>query len=214
MYDYIKDPLEIEVESFRLIRELTALDQYDEAQQQLVMRLVHTCGDPAVVDDLVMSANAVAVGQQCAADQAHSAVICDVEMVRHGITRRYQEEPPKCFLIDDQTTALAQSRGETRSMAAVELWRPYLANSVVIIGNAPTALFRLLEILHSESVRPALIIGMPVGFVGAAESKEALIDFANTHQQPFMTLRGRRGGSALASSAWNALLRLSRGIRF
>ncbi len=212
MYKYEKDPHAIEVESFRQIRALTQLEQYSADEAQVAMRLVHTCGDPSLVDDLYLSANAVSAGLAAASDKA--TVLCDVEMVRHGLTRRFQEGVVHCFLNEEQVPALAKAKGETRSMAALELWQPYLSNSVVIIGNAPTALFRLLEMIAAGADKPALIIGMPVGFVGAAESKAALITAADELGLNVISLTGRRGGSALAASAWNGCLRLSRGIRF
>ncbi len=212
MYEYEKDPHAIEVESFRQIRELTDLSSFTTDEAQLVMRLIHTCGDPSLIDDIFLSKQAVSSGLKAAADK--SVVLCDVEMVKQGLTRRFQDSPVHCFLNDERVPALAKSKGETRSMAALELWQPHLKDSVVIIGNAPTALFRLLEMIAAGADKPALIIGMPVGFVGAAESKEALIEASDRMNLNVMSLRGRRGGSALSASAWNACLRLSRGVRF
>ncbi len=212
MYTYEKDPHAIEVESFRQIRALTNVDALSADEAQVAMRLIHTCGDPSLIDDIYLSTDAVSAGLNAASNQA--PVLCDVEMVKQGLTRRFQEAPVHCFLNDERVPALAKAKGETRSMAALELWQPYLKDSVVIIGNAPTALFRLLEMIAAGADKPALIIGMPVGFVGAAESKEALITAADTMGLNVMSLRGRRGGSALSASAWNACLRLSRGIRF
>ena len=212
MYEYEKDPHAIEVESFRQIRALTDLSALNADEAQVAMRLVHTCGDPSLLDDLFLSKQAVSSGLQAATDKA--VVLCDVEMVKQGLTRRFQESEVHCFLNDERVPALAKSKGETRSMAALELWQPYLKDSVVMIGNAPTALFRLLEMIAAGADKPALIIGMPVGFVGAAESKDALIDAADSMNLNVMSLKGRRGGSALSASAWNACLRLSRGIRF
>lgn len=211
-YHYEKDPHAIEVESFRQIRALTNLSALTADEAQVAMRLIHTCGDPSLIDELFLSKHAVSCGLNAATKKA--TVLCDVEMVKQGLTRRFQVSPVHCFLNDPQVPALAQSKGETRSMAALELWQPYLKDSVVIIGNAPTALFRLLEMIAAGADKPALIIGMPVGFVGAAESKDALIDAADSMNLNVMSLRGRRGGSALSASAWNACLRLSRGIRF
>ena len=212
IYDYEKDPHAIEAESFRQIRTLTQLDALNADEAQVAMRLVHTCGDPSLIEEIYLSSQSVAAGLKAATRQ--STVLCDVEMVKQGLTKRFQEGPVHCFLNDEQVPALAKAKGETRSMAALELWQPHLKNSVVIIGNAPTALFRLLEMIDAGADKPALIIGMPVGFVGAAESKEALIEAADSMNLNVMSLRGRRGGSALAASAWNACLRLSRGVRF
>lgn len=212
MYEYEKDPHAIEVESFRQIRALTELSALTADEAQVAMRLIHTCGDPSLIDDIFLSKHAVASGLNAATEKA--TVLCDVEMVKQGLTRRFQESPVHCFLNDERVPARAKSKGETRSMAALTLWQPYLKNSVVIIGNAPTALFRLLEMIAAGADKPALIIGMPVGFVGAAESKDALIEASDIMGLNVMSLRGRRGGSALSASAWNACLRLSRGIRF
>lgn len=212
MYEYEKDPHAIEVESFRQIRELTDLNSLTADEAQVAMRLIHTCGDPSLIDDIFLSEQAVSSGLQAATNK--SVVLCDVEMVKQGLTRRFQESSVHCFLNDERVPELAKSKGETRSMAALELWQPHLKDSVVIIGNAPTALFRLLEMIAAGADKPALIIGMPVGFVGAAESKDALIEAADSMKLNVMSLRGRRGGSALSASAWNACLRLSRGVRF
>jgi precorrin-8X/cobalt-precorrin-8 methylmutase len=134
-------------------------------------------------------------------------VLCDVEMVREGVTKRMRESPPICFLNDDRVAELARDKGETRSMAAVELWKPVLADSLVLIGNAPTALFRLIEVLQSCEARPALIVAMPVGFVGAAESQQLLWDCHRELGVDCITLLGRQGGSAVTSASCNALLR-------
>ena len=129
----------------------------------------------------------------------------------HGITKRMRETEPLCYLNDDRVPALARERGETRSMAALELWRNDLEGSLVLIGNAPTALFRLLEMLEAGAARPALIIAMPVGFVGAAESKQALWDAHRALGVECITLLGRQGGSAVTAASCNALLRCLRG---
>lgn len=211
-FNYIKDPLAIEQESFRRIRALTRLQHLDPDQQQIAIRLVHTCGDPTIIDRLYFSENAVAAG--LAALRSGAPILCDVEMVRHGLTRRLLQNPTHCFLNEPQIPALAKAREETRTMAALTLWRPLLAGSIVLIGNAPTALFRLLEMLAGDADRPALIIGMPVGFVGAAESKSALREHHRSLDTECMTLHGHQGGSALTAAACNALLRIDQGVRF
>ncbi len=211
-YDFIKDPHAIEVESFRQIRELTNMDGLTEDEAQVVMRLIHTCGDPSIQDDIYLSEHAVSEGIKAA--QANANVLCDVEMVKHGLTRRFQASETFCFLNHPDVPAIAKAHGETRSMAALEMWKPHLKDSVVLIGNAPTALFRLLEFIENGGNKPALIVGIPVGFVGAAESKDALIEASKKHNLNVISVTGRRGGSALTASAWNACLRLSRGIRF
>jgi precorrin-8X/cobalt-precorrin-8 methylmutase len=200
-FDYITDPLEIERRSFVQIRELTDLSRFDPDQQQVAMRLVHTSGDPGIVDDLYFSPGAVEAG--LAALQRDAPVLCDVEMVRQGVSRRYVKGEVLCFLNSEIAGERAQQQGETRTMAAMSQWPEHLASGIVAIGNAPTALFRLLELLDAGAPRPAVILGFPVGFVGAAESKEALI--AHLAGVPFVTLRGRRGGSAFAAAAVNAL---------
>ncbi|WP_262927265.1 precorrin-8X methylmutase [Phytohalomonas tamaricis] len=213
-FDYERDPLTIERESFRQIRTLTDLSRWSEDEQQIAMRLVHTCGDPAIVDGLRLSDAAVARGLDALTQGG--AILCDVEMVRHGLTRRLLApltSQSHCFLNDERTPVLARERGETRSMAALELWRPHLDHAVVLIGNAPTALFRLLEMIDAGAPRPALVIGMPVGFVGAAESKDALWQHHRALGIECMTLLGRQGGSALTAATFNALLRLHAGMR-
>jgi len=154
------------------------------------------------------SANACDRGMQ--ALSADNAILCDVEMVKNGITRRMIEQEPLCFLNGAETIKTAKASGETRSMAALQQWEPHLADSIVIIGNAPTALFRLLEMLDAGADKPALIIGMPVGFVGAAESKQALWDLHKQLGIECITLLGREGGSAVSCATCNALLRCNR----
>ncbi|MCV6611452.1 MAG: precorrin-8X methylmutase [Amphritea sp.] len=208
-FEYIIDPVAIEQESFRQIRELTDLDGLTREQQQVVMRVVHSVGIPAVAERVRFSANACEAGLQALASDCD--ILCDVEMVKQGITKRMINKEPVCNLNDPKAAELAKERGETRSMAALELWRDKLAGSVVVIGNAPTALFRLLEMIEQGADKPALIIGMPVGFVGAAESKEALWEVHKTLGIECITLLGREGGSAVSSATCNALLRCNRG---
>ena len=212
MDDYIKDPHQIEEKSFRLIRAATDLSGFDETEQQLVMRLVHTSGNPQVAQQVRISASAIDTG--IAALSRNVTVLCDVEMVKQGLTKRYLDAEPLCFLNHEKTAELARASGETRSMSALQLWTPHIEDSIVIIGNAPTALFRLLEMLEAGSARPSLIIGMPVGFVGAPESKDYLWDHRKNLGVECITLRGRVGGSALAAGAFNTLVRLKNGLRF
>jgi precorrin-8X/cobalt-precorrin-8 methylmutase len=210
--DYETDPAAIERESFRRIRALTDLDGLGDAEQQVAMRIVHSLGLPEVVAALRFSPLACDAG--IAALRQECPILCDVEMVRHGVTRRMRAVKPLCFLNDARVPALARERGETRSMVALELWQPLLAGSLVLIGNAPTALFRLLQMLEAGAAKPALIVAMPVGFVGAAESKQLLWD---THRQlgvECITLLGRQGGSAVTAASCNALLRCIRGERY
>jgi len=212
-FDYVIDPKAIEKNSFEMIRQLTDLDGLDQSQQQVVMRIVHSVGMPEVANKVKFSANACAAGQ--AALAAGNAILCDVEMVKQGITKRMIQQPPLCFLNDPRTVELAKATGETRSMAALKFWDD-LAGSIVVIGNAPTALFRLLEMIESDgginsNNKPALIIGMPVGFIGAAESKQALWDVHQRLGIECITLLGNQGGSAVSSATCNALLRCNIG---
>lgn len=208
-FDYIISPQAIEQESFRQIRELTALDGLSLEQQQVVMRIVHSVGIPEVAELVRFSPNACESGLAVLSDNA--AILCDVEMVKQGVTKRMIQQAPLCFLNDPRTAELAKATGETRSMAALQLWQDNLEGSVVIIGNAPTALFRLLEMIEQGAPKPALIIGMPVGFVGAAESKQALWDVHETLGIECITLLGRQGGSAVSAATCNALLRCLHG---
>lgn len=203
--DYEINPTAIERESFRIIRELADLDGFDATEQQVVMRVIHSLGMPEVSGSVRFSANACAAG--IAALESECPILCDVEMVKQGVTRRMRKTPPLCFLNDERVPALAQARGETRSMAALELWQPQLADSLVLIGNAPTALYRLLEMIESGAGKPALIIAMPVGFVGAADSKQLLWDRHQALDIECITLLGRQGGSAVTAASCNALLR-------
>ena len=211
-FNYIHDPQEIENQSFRIIRELTDISGLSEAEQQVVMRLVHTCGEPEVRNDIHFSANACTAG--LAALKNNVPVLCDVEMVRHGIARRFIGGEIFCHLLAAGVAERAKATSETRSMAALEEWRPHLSGSIVVIGNAPTALFRLLEMVQAGAEKPALVIGMPVGFVGAAESKEALMQHAAHLGLEYICVSGRRGGSALAAAAINALARINHGVTF
>ena len=208
-FEYIVSPQTIEAESFVQIRELTNLEGLSREQQQVVMRIVHSVGIPEVAEHVRFSAGACESGLAALARNAN--ILCDVEMVKQGVTKRMIEAEPLCFLNNPRTIELAKSSGETRSMAALQLWQDYIKGSVVIIGNAPTALFRLLEMIEQGSPKPALIIGMPVGFVGAAESKQALWDVHEELGVECITLLGRMGGSAVSAATCNALLRCNRG---
>jgi len=203
MIDYLRDPAEIYRRSFAAIREECALDRLPPDLAGVAMRLVHACGMPDIVPDLAASPGAVAAGR--AALEAGAPVICDAHMVAQGIQRQRlpRRNAVLCTLDEPATPTRATAEGTTRSAAAVAGWRPHLADAVVAIGNAPTALFRLLEELDDGAPRPALILGFPVGFIGAAESKAALA--SDSRGVPFITLHGRRGGSALAAAAVNAL---------
>ncbi len=211
MDDYLKNPAEIEAQSLRLVRAATDFSGFDELQQQIVMRLVHTCGNPEIAQQVRISSAAIDSGINALNRNCH--VLCDVEMVKQGLTRRGLTRDPLCFLNDHKTVACAASSGETRTMSALALWKPYLENSIAIIGNAPTALFRLMEMLESGSAKPALVIGMPVGFVGSPESKNYLWNHYRELGIECITLQGRVGGSALAVGAFNTLVRLKNDSR-
>jgi precorrin-8X/cobalt-precorrin-8 methylmutase len=211
MKAYLADPGAIERESFRLIREQTDLERFSADEAQVAMRMVHTCGDPKVVGDLHFSADATSPGVR--AFTRGTPVLCDVEMVRQGVSRRFCSGEVHCFLNAAGVAERARSRCATRSMTALDFWAQHLDGSVAVVGNAPTALFRLLELLDNGAPRPALVIGMPVGFVGAVESKQALMEQAPKLGVDWITLTGRRGGSALAVSVVNALARLAQGVR-
>lgn len=203
MRPYERDPSAIYRQSFATVREEARLERFDTGMQSVVIRLIHACGMVEVADRLAFSQNAYATGH--AALQSGAPILCDCEMVGAGIIRRYLPANNDVIvtLNNAETPALAAEIGNTRSAAAVEAWRDHIEGAVVVIGNAPTALFHLLELLDAGWPKPALIIGFPVGFVGAAESKAELAERPRGCE--FIALRGRRGGSAMASAALNAL---------
>ncbi len=203
MRPYEKDPKAIYAESFATVRKEARLDRFPASLQPLVTRLIHSCGMVEIADRLAYSPDAYDVGH--AALQSGKPVLCDCEMVGAGIIRRYLPAQNEVIvtLNDERTPSLAQEIGNTRSAAAVRLWEPHIEGAVVAVGNAPTALFHLLELIDEGFPKPAVILGFPVGFVGAAESKAELA--ANSRGIDFVALRGRKGGSAMASAAVNAL---------
>ena len=202
-YSYLRDPAAIYQRSFAAIEEEADLARLPQELRPLALRLAHAAGDVTILNDLVWSTNAVATGRQALAEGA--PLLVDSTMVAAGIiaARLPARNQIICTLADPQTPDIAGRQGTTRSAAAVELWRPHLASAVVAVGNAPTALFHLLEMIADGAPKPALVLGFPVGFVGAAEAKAALAEFGNGLE--FVALRGRRGGSALAAAAINAL---------
>ena len=206
-YDYIADGPAIYVDSFATIRRESDLSRIPASAEKVAVRMIHGSGQVDLVRDLVVHPGLVPAAR--AALDAGAPILCDARMVAMGITagRLPADNPVHCFLTDERVPALARSWSTTRTAAAVSLWEPLLEGAVVAIGNAPTALFHLLEMLVDGAPRPAAIVGCPVGFIGAAESKDALASFAVDHgvDIPFVTVRGRRGGSAMASSAVNAL---------
>ncbi|EAQ14249.1 precorrin-8X methylmutase [Maritimibacter alkaliphilus HTCC2654] len=200
---YERDPAAIYRQSFATVEKEARLDRFDPGMAQLATRIIHACGMVEVADRLAYSESAFSAGQ--AALAAGAPVLCDCEMVGAGIIRRYLPAGNEVIVtLNDPTVPdLAREIGNTRSAAAVELWADKLEGAVVAIGNAPTALFHLLELLDQGAPKPAVILGFPVGFVGAAESKAELAN--NPRGCDFVALRGRRGGSAIASAAVNAL---------
>ncbi|WP_370289845.1 precorrin-8X methylmutase [Nocardioides sp.] len=206
-FDYIDDGPAIYVDSFATIRREADLARVPADAEKLAVRMIHGTGQTDLVDDLVIHPRLAPAAR--AALAAGAPILCDARMVAMGITagRLPADNAVHCFLTDERTPELARRWGTTRSAAAVSLWEPHLDGAVVAIGNAPTALFHLLEMLLDGAPRPAAIVGCPVGFIGAAESKQALADLAVEHgiDIPFVTVRGRRGGSAMTSSAINAL---------
>lgn len=205
MIDYLRNGDDIYRKSFAMIRAEANLDCLPEDLAPVAVRLIHACGMTDIVQDLAASPQAVLAGRR--AMEGGAPIFCDSQMVANGITRKRLPASNDiiCTLNHPEVPELAQRIGNTRSAAAVEFWRSGLAGAVIAIGNAPTALFHLLELLDEGAPKPSLILGFPVGFVGAAESKAELA----THSRgvPFITLHGRRGGSAIAAAAVNALAR-------
>ena len=200
-YAYEKDAAAIYRRSFAVIRGEADLARFSPIEERVAVRVIHACGMVEAAADLIFSAGAVESARD--ALRAGAPIFCDARMVAEGITRSRlaKDNDVICTLSDPSTPELAAKFGTTRTAAAIELWLPRLDGSVVAIGNAPTALFRLLEAISGGAPRPAAIIGMPVGFIGAAESKEALIESG----LPAIVMRGRKGGSAMAAAAVNAL---------
>jgi precorrin-8X/cobalt-precorrin-8 methylmutase len=201
--DYLRDGAEIYRRSFAAIRAEADLDGLDPVLARTVVRMIHACGMVDLVDDIAASEGFGAAAT--ATLQAGAPVLCDTQMVAAGITRSRLPAANDivCTLDDPRVPALAAELGTTRTAAAIDLWRDRLAGSLVVVGNAPTALFRLLELLAEGAPQPAAVVGAPVGFVGAAESKDALA--ADPSGVERLVVRGRRGGSAMAAAAVNAL---------
>jgi len=199
--DYLRDPAAIYRRSFEIIRAEADFSELPADAEEVATRIIHACGMPEIASDLRISSTFV--GAAKAALAAGCPVLVDAEMVRHGIIDR--KASVICTLNDPRARDIGIATGTTRSAAAVELWREHLSGSVVVIGNAPTALFALLEMIDAGAPKPAAIIGFPVGFVGAVESKDAL--HANPRGIPYATLLGRKGGSAMAAAVVNALTR-------
>jgi len=203
--DYLRDGATIYRRSFAIIRAEADLSRFTADEADIAVRMIHACGQVDVAQHIVFGDNLVAAARN--ALTASAPVLCDAEMVAHGVTRARLPARNEviCTLNDSRTREIAAKLKTTRSAAALDLWRERIEGAVVAIGNAPTALFRLIEILDAGAPKPAAILGIPVGFVGAAESKEALA--ANSRRVPFLIVRGRIGGSAMTAAAVNALAR-------
>ncbi|MFY1632058.1 precorrin-8X methylmutase [Solwaraspora sp. WMMB335] len=203
MTDYLRDGAEIYRRSFATIRAEADLSRFSTEQAGVAVRMIHACGMVDLVDDLVFSPAVVHAARTALA--AGAPVLCDANMVAAGIIRHRlpANNPVLCTLADPRVPELARRLGTTRSAAAVDLWGERLTGAVVAVGNAPTALFRLLELIEAGAGRPAAVLGLPVGFIGAAESKQALAGHPSGLDH--LVVRGRRGGSALAAAAVNAI---------
>ncbi|MER7703094.1 precorrin-8X methylmutase [Kitasatospora sp. NPDC097605] len=203
MIEYEKDGASIYRQSFATIRAEADLAALPADVSQVAVRMIHACGMVDLVEDLVYSPGVVASAR--AALRAGAPILCDVNMVASGVTRKRlpADNEVICTLTDPAVPELARAMGNTRSAAAMELWLPRLEGAVVAVGNAPTSLFRLLELIEAGAPRPAAVIGVPVGFIGAAESKEALAGHPAGLEH--LVVRGRRGGSAIAAAAINAI---------
>jgi precorrin-8X/cobalt-precorrin-8 methylmutase len=202
---YLRDGTAIYQRSFAIIRAEADLSRFSAEEAEIAVRMIHACGMVEAARSIVFGPNLVAAARQALA--AGAPILCDAEMVAHGVIRARLPAGNEvmCTLRDPRVAALAERLGNTRSAAAIDLWGDRLAGAVVAIGNAPTALFRLLDLLDAGAPRPAAILGIPVGFVGAAESKDALA--ADPRGVPFLIVRGRMGGSAMTAAAINALTR-------
>lgn len=200
--DYIRDGAAIYARSFSIIRAEADLGRFSKEEERVAVRIIHACGMVEVARHIVMSPSFA--NDAAAALRNGAAILCDSLMVAHGITRARLPANNEviCTLRDPRVAELAKDIDNTRTAAAMQLWLPHLAGALVVVGNAPTALFRLIELLDSGAPKPAAVIAMPVGFVGAAESKEAI---AADGRVPFAIVKGRLGGSAMAAAAVNAL---------
>ncbi|QOC92035.1 precorrin-8X methylmutase [Micromonospora craniellae] len=202
-YDYVREGAEIYRRSFATIRAETDLSRFPADVSRVVVRMIHACGMVDLVDDVDAHPEVVAAGYAALAEGA--PVLCDAAMVAAGITRSRlpADNEVMCTLRDPAVPELARQMGTTRSAAAMQLWRDRLDGAVVAIGNAPTSLFRLLELIDEGAGRPAAVVGVPVGFIGAAESKQALA--AHPARIPYLVVHGRRGGSAVTAAAVNGI---------
>jgi precorrin-8X/cobalt-precorrin-8 methylmutase len=202
---YLRDGTAIYQRSFAIIRAEADLSSFSEPEAEVAIRMIHACGQVEAARHIVFGGDLVAAARGALA--AGAPILCDAEMVAHGITRARlpARNDVICTLNDPRVADMAKASGTTRSAAALDLWIDRLAGAVVAVGNAPTALFRLLDLLDDGAPKPAAILGIPVGFVGAAEAKDALA--ADSRGVPFLIVRGRIGGSAMTAAAVNALAR-------
>ena len=201
---YEKNPAAIYSKSFQTVKNEASLERFDNLIRPIITRIIHSCGMTEIADRIAFSKKFITKGHESLS--SGNNIICDCEMVSSGIMRKIlpAKNKVKVTLNCSDVPGIAKSIGNTRSAAAVELWEPFIENSIVVIGNAPTALFHLLELLDDGFPKPACILGFPVGFVGAAESKAELIN--DSRNCEYITLRGRKGGSAMAAAALNALV--------
>lgn len=204
-FDYERDGNAIYERSFAIIREEAELGRFTPDEADVAVRMIHACGLVEAAFAIDFAPDLVRAARN--ALKAGAPILCDAQMVAHGVTRARLPANNEviCTLRDPEVPALAERLGTTRSAAALELWRDHMEGAIIAIGNAPTALFRLLEMLDAGAPKPAAILGIPVGFVGAAESKDALA--LGDHGVPWLVVRGRLGGSAMAAAAVNALAR-------
>lgn len=204
-FDYERDGNAIYERSFAIIREEAELGRFTPEEADVAVRMIHACGLVEAAFAIDFAPDLVRAARN--ALKAGAPILCDAQMVAHGVTRARLPAGNEviCTLRDPEVPALAERLGTTRSAAALELWRDRMEGAVIAIGNAPTALFRLMEMLDAGAPKPAAILGIPVGFVGAAESKDALA--LGDHGVPWLVVRGRLGGSAMAAAAVNALAR-------
>ncbi len=201
--NYLKDPAAIYAKSFAIIRAETDLGSVPKDAEAIAVRIIHACGMPEIISELVISADFVAATRNALSNKR--PILVDVDMVRHGIIQRQLPSGVEiiCTLNDPRAREIGIAQSITRTAAATQLWKENLEGAIVVIGNAPTALFALLELIDAGAPKPACIAGFPVGFVGAAESKAELV--SKSRGIPFATIKGRKGGSAMASSVINAL---------
>jgi precorrin-8X/cobalt-precorrin-8 methylmutase len=208
---YLKDPKEIYRKSFEIVEHEADLERFSASEAKVAKRLIHACGMPDISKDIQFSSQATDQAIQALSSNAN--IICDCKMVEAGIsmlTKDKSNNPIICFINEPSVSDIANAENTTRSAAQVKLWRKHQAGAIVVIGNAPTALFRLIHEIQTGAPMPSIILGFPVGFVGASESKQLLSEVQPTI--PHVTLLGRRGGSAIAAAALNALMLISLGL--